>query len=366
MTTQAIPTAELTRQSWLEQRRTGIGGSDVAAICGRDKFGGTPASLYDDKLGLVPDKPPTAVMEAGRILEPTVAALYSEATERKIRSQPMRRHKEHPHMIGNIDRQLLNDPRGPGVLEIKCPGLKVFSDTKAYGLSHAYILQMQHYLEVFGYSWGSFAVFGRERWQLLHFDVERDTDIGAFLIEEERKFWRAVVNQERPSDDVPDLPDLPEVAGEVVVRTDAEWLDAIARMAEAKGLAKTAGELETAAKDRVKTLIAEWPTTGEDGYGIHEGGGYRFYHQERPGRAQHAQTVKAIEKARPLDPMKAVDAVVKGLRDVLTYEFADGDVATQVADWLLDSAIDLDTLKRVGKPFAHFQGYPLKAEAEAE
>jgi putative phage-type endonuclease len=357
MSTQVKP--EFTREGWLEQRRTGIGGSDVAALLGKDPFGGTPASLYDDKLGLVPDEPPTPVMEAGRILEPTVAALYSEATERKIRNQPMRRHREHPHMVGNIDRQILNDPRGPGVLEIKCPGLKVFADTKAYGLGVAYILQMQHYLEVFGYAWGSFAVFGRERWSLLHFDVERDTDVGAFLVEEEGKFWRAVQNRERPSEVAPELPDLPEVSGEVVVRSDPEWLVAVAALAEAKNLSKTAGELETVAKEAVKELMG--------GFGIQEGGGYRFYHNERAGRAMHAQTVKAIEKLRPLDPTKVVDAIVMGLGDAGKDIISQGyDVRAGVADWIVNCAMDLDLLKKVGKPFPHFQGFPLKAEAVTE
>ncbi len=348
MATQVKP--EITRESWLEQRRTGIGGSDVAALLGKDPFGGNPATLYDDKLGLVPDEPPTPVMEAGRILESTVAMLYSEATDRKIRSQPMRRHKEHPFMVGNIDRQILKDPRGPGVLEIKCPGLKVFADAKAYGLGVAYILQMQHYLEVFGYAWGSFAVFGRERWKLLHFDVERDADVGAFLVEEETKFWRAVENRERPSEVAPDLPDLPEVSGEVVVRSDPEWLVAVAALAEARNLTKTAGELEAVAKGAVKSLMG--------GFGIQEGGGYRFYHQERPGRAQHAQTVKAVQKTTPLDPIKVLEWVNANLNLVLTPK--------EQAAIKADCQLDWEMLAKFGKPFAHCQGYPLKVEAETE
>ncbi|KKM73191.1 hypothetical protein LCGC14_1413010 [marine sediment metagenome] len=355
MTTATVPQ---TREEWLEQRRTGIGGSDAAAICGQDDFGRTAATVYDDKLGLVPDTPPTPAMERGRHLEAVAANLYSEKTGRKIRRQPMRRHREHTFMIGNIDRQIVSDEKGVGLLELKCPGLRNFAKMKAHGLPKGYILQGAHYLEVFGYDWMSFGLFNAENWSLIHFDIERDRELGQFLVEHEGAFWRAVENRERPSEVAPDLPDLPEVSGEVVVRTDPEWLVAVAALAEARNLTKTAGELEAVAKGAVKSLMG--------GFGIQEGGGYRFYHQEREGRAQHAQTVKAIEKAGPLDPMKAVKAVVRGLRDVLTYEFADADLAVQVGDWLLGSSMDLDALKKIGKPFAHFQGYPLKVEAETE
>ncbi len=356
MTTAIVPQ---TREEWLDQRRSGIGGSDAAAICGQDDFGRTAATVYDDKLGLVPDTPPTPAMERGRHLEAVAATLYSEKTGRKIRRQPMRRHREHTFMIGNIDRQIVSDEKGVGLLELKCPGLRNFAKMKAHGLPKGYILQGAHYLEVFDYDWMSFGLFNAENWSLIHFDIERDRELGQFLVEHEGTFWRAVENRERPSEVAPDLPDLPEVSGEVVVRSDPEWLVAVAALAEAKNLTKTASELEAVAKEAVKELMG--------GFGIQEGGGYRFYHQEREGRAQHAQTVKAIENLRPLDPMKVVDAIVIGLGDAGDYITGQGyDVRGAVAEWVLDCAMDLDALKKVGKPFAHFQGFPLKVEAETE
>ncbi len=355
MSTQVKP--EPTREQWLEQRRTGFGGSDAAAICGQDDFGRTAATVYDDKLGLVPDTPPTPAMERGRHLEAVAATLYSEKTGRKIRRQPMRRHREHEFMIGNIDRQIVSDEKGVSLLELKCPGLRNFAKMKAHGLPKGYILQGAHYLEVFDYDWMSFGLFNAENWSLIHFDIERDRELGQFLIEREGKLWQAIENRERPSEVAPDLPDLPEVSGEVVVRTDPEWLVAVAALAEVKALAKTAGELEATAKDEIRRLMSTWGT-GADRYGIHEGGGWRFYHQEREGRAQHAQTVKAVQKTTPLDPIKVLEWVNANLNLVLTPK--------EQAAIKADCQLDWEMLAKFGKPFAHFQAYPLKVAAETE
>lgn len=43
------------RTAWLESRRTGIGGSDVAAVLGLNPWK-TPLDVWNDKLGISEDK----------------------------------------------------------------------------------------------------------------------------------------------------------------------------------------------------------------------------------------------------------------------------------------------------------------------
>jgi len=190
------------RLEWLKERQTGCGGSDAAPIVqGVDQYGTTISDIYDQKtaLAIVDDAEPSKPILRGRYLEPIAADEFVRLTGRKIRRQPMRRHRQYPYMIANVDRQQLNDPRGPGVLEIKAPGWQVFSDIKENGLSDGHIIQLQQYLEVWDYSWGTFAVFDSMAWEMVYFDVERNQDWGDLLIEKEAEFWVVLEEEVRPS-----------------------------------------------------------------------------------------------------------------------------------------------------------------------
>jgi len=70
-------TATTGRPAWLEWRRGGIGGSDIAAVCGLSKWG-SPFSTWASKTGLLPDSEPTPRQRLGQLLEPVIATLFHE------------------------------------------------------------------------------------------------------------------------------------------------------------------------------------------------------------------------------------------------------------------------------------------------
>ena len=43
-----IPTKNLSHENWLRLRKTGLGGSDIGAICGVNKYN-SPVKIYQDK-----------------------------------------------------------------------------------------------------------------------------------------------------------------------------------------------------------------------------------------------------------------------------------------------------------------------------
>ncbi len=375
MATQVKPTAEYhDRAAWLEARRKVVGGSDAGAVCGKDPFK-TALDVYHDKVSPVVDAPPNPDMLRGNLYEAIAVDLFVEKTGRTLRRQPMRINKQHPFMAISMDRQQVNDPRGPGYAEVKCPSPQVFRRIWAEGLPDRHILQLQHGLEVTGYEWGTFIVYDCVRPTVLFFDVERDPDVGARLVEIEGEFMQHVENKEPPPVEGLELDILlSKVEGEVLMRTDPEWTEAIASMAKAKQLLSTAKDLDALSKEMLIELMG-----GDTTPQPHQGGGYRVYYTLRDGRAQHAQTIKAIERLRPLDPMKVVGVVEGALRfnpqecvgraqhaqkgGVIHSEWPS---AEQIAGWLADCVLDLDALKKVGKSYAHFQAYPLKVEAETE
>lgn len=95
--------AEWTRADWLEWRRQGCGGSDVAAICGLSTFG-SPTSVYYDKAGLAPESPESEAMRWGQLLEPAIAAEFTERTGLHVVVPQILVHDvEHPWRRATLD-----------------------------------------------------------------------------------------------------------------------------------------------------------------------------------------------------------------------------------------------------------------------
>ena len=312
------------KHEWLKERQTGIGGSDASVILGVNPFR-TKTELWAEKIADdVIDIKPTPAMLRGTILEPVAADLYVERTGRQVRRQPMRRHPEHEFMIGNVDRQILavDGVESTGVLEIKCPGLRVMANVKARGLSDYMTVQLMHYLAVYGYEWGSFCLFNAENWDVIYFDLEADQEFIGAITEMEGDFWRDYVltGTAPPEDDEP-LIDIPEVEGELKVIDVDAWRSAAEELREAQGLRKAAAELEDTAKGALKELME---VNGLDAVEIPDLA--RLYYRFSRGRTSWKKTAEAIAK---------------------------------------DADVSVDEFKVEGKPFRTFKPYFLRTEEEA-
>src|SRR5690606_20315779 len=100
-TTATAPIAQYhDEQRCPEERKTGIGGSEVAAIFGEHPFL-TARELWERKTGRAVEQPETPAMRRGRLLEDVAAQLYSEETGRQLRRQPLRRHREHSFLLAS-------------------------------------------------------------------------------------------------------------------------------------------------------------------------------------------------------------------------------------------------------------------------
>lgn len=88
---------------WLELRRSGLGGSDMAAICGASQT--KPIEVWRAKRGLsrLGDGPGDAAWW-GQQLEPLVARKYAADSGMTLLSCPTVRHRERPWQIGTPDR----------------------------------------------------------------------------------------------------------------------------------------------------------------------------------------------------------------------------------------------------------------------
>jgi putative phage-type endonuclease len=173
------------------KRSKGIGGSDVAALCGLSKYK-TAYQLYMEKRGELPiDDSDNERMRFGRRLEKPIADEFAFRSGRKIwRQRRTMRHPEHRFMLANIDRWQERDGE-KGVYEGKNAGWQQRKLWLDGGVPEQYYLQLQHYLLVTSCRFGTFGVlFGGNEFHA--FDVERDETTIAALIGLEKDFWQRV------------------------------------------------------------------------------------------------------------------------------------------------------------------------------
>lgn len=178
----------------LEERRTGVGGSDAATILGinpyQDAYG-----LYLDKRGEAPPEDEDFLKESrywGSVLEAPVADRYAEETGYKIqKSNQLIRSKDNDFMIANIDRKVVGEEMRIGF------EAKTAARSEGWGESGsdeipAYIMcQCQHYLAVTNYDYWDLAVLIGNR-DYRQYRIAPIDGIINQLIEAEEEFWDRV------------------------------------------------------------------------------------------------------------------------------------------------------------------------------
>lgn len=182
------------RNQWLQDRRAGIGGSDVAPILGLSKWR-TPLDVYLDKRGESGPDVDNESMLWGRALEPVIRQQYSDRTGRTVRvPDSMLFHPKHEFMLANLDG-VTDDHR---LLEIKTARSGAdWGEPGTDEIPEAYALQVQHYLCVTGYAVADVAVLiGGSDFRL--YEVPADPELQDMIIDAEAAFWQRVVTGQAP------------------------------------------------------------------------------------------------------------------------------------------------------------------------
>jgi putative phage-type endonuclease len=186
------------RTNWLELRRNAIGGSDAAAILGLSKWS-SPLAVYADKMGLVPEKEDNEAMRQGRDLEEYVAQRFTEQTGLSVRRENhILVNDVNPFMHANIDRRIVGKNIG-----LECKTTSVYNDTDFEGgdVPPEYYTQCQHYMAVTGWDFWYLAVLVLNKGFYV-FEVPRNDDDIAALIEVERNFWNNHIAAKNPPEPI--------------------------------------------------------------------------------------------------------------------------------------------------------------------
>lgn len=253
-----VSTKEMAHDDWLDWRRQGLGGSDIAAICNMSRYR-SAMNVYLDKLGEIAPLEDNPKMKAGRILEPVIAEWFSEETGMKVqRRNSIFQHPKHPHMLANIDRWLPGQNAG---LECKNTAEYCKDDWAGTQAPTEYVLQCNHYMAVTGADrWYIAVLIGG--WDFQWRVIERDDDLIRNLITIEHDFWHNNVLAKVPPafshQDTDFLKQLyPESNPSESVDLPPEAYDIIKTLDEARAAKKSAEMIEDAAKNQIKGMMGE-------------------------------------------------------------------------------------------------------------
>lgn len=203
-TAPAIPTKGMPRQEWLEARRSGIGGSDIAALMGVSEYNNA-YDIYKSKVNPVLEtKEENEAAEWGHLQEPIIAKQFELKTGLKTQNiNFIMRHPDTSFAIANIDRAIVN-PEIAGnvrfkdgrlttdeILEVKTASEYLASDwgdEDTDEVPDQYQCQGQWYLYVTNAKRCYIAVLiGGNKFR--RYVVERNDDLIEVLVDVARTFW---------------------------------------------------------------------------------------------------------------------------------------------------------------------------------
>lgn len=186
----------------------GIGNCDAAAALGQDPFK-SQIRLWMEKTGRQDLLHPVQVQDNslgywGRLLEPIVAAHYTNRTGRRIRQvNATQQHPKHLWMLATVTREVVDAP-DVQLLECLCVGMNV-APLWAHGVPVYMRLRVMHLLAVTGQRAADVIVLlGGQDLQI--YRIEREEAEIAQLIKRERAFWHGVKRDRAPpslDEDVP-------------------------------------------------------------------------------------------------------------------------------------------------------------------
>lgn len=185
---------EMGSAQWLEERRKGIGGADIAAIMGLSPFR-TAFRVYQEKRKEVEDWEGNTSTDWGHLMEPAIRQFYSDKTGRDVRlPDKIMYHPKYPFMLASLDG-FTDDGR---VVEIKTARSgKGWGEPETDQIPDYYALQVHHYMTITGFQVADIPVSIAGGSPSIY-TVEADKEISEMIIEACAKFWERVQSGNPP------------------------------------------------------------------------------------------------------------------------------------------------------------------------
>ena len=195
---------DMTHEEWLEVRRKGIGGSDIAAILGFNNYK-SPLAIYLDKTDQkIPEEQENVAAEVGLELEPYLSKKFikwmatNEGIDIELFEMPeVLQHDEIDYFLVNLDRWFVHPQRGNCVVELKTT--TEFKRDLWVGdeVPDEYYCQVQWQLMITGFKCGYLVVLIGNRIVDVKLIQRNEAFIGSLKLKG-KSFWENFVEKEIP------------------------------------------------------------------------------------------------------------------------------------------------------------------------
>lgn len=202
------------KEEWLQERKKGIGGSDAAAIIGKNHYK-TNVALWEEKTGKreaedISDKP---YVKYGTEAEGLLRELFKldfPQYEVSHQENTIIKHPKYPFLFASLDGQIVDKETGElGILEIKTTNILQSMQKESWKgqIPPNYYCQVLHYLNVTGFSFVilkaqlKYDYDGDIRLETKHYLIRRsDEGVEAdikYLEQKEIEFWNEYVLKDK-------------------------------------------------------------------------------------------------------------------------------------------------------------------------
>jgi len=174
------------REEWLNNRKKGVGGSDIAAIVGLDPYK-SALDVYLDKVGEAEPVQDNDFMKAGRYMEPVVAEMFQDETGLQLITMPSTITGSKPHYLASVDRCVLGQNIPVEIKTSKRYHAEPLDKWKLQAAWYAAIMNAPGYY----IAWFTYPTFKYE-----YFDV--DHELSSMLFQAADEFWQCVETRTPP------------------------------------------------------------------------------------------------------------------------------------------------------------------------
>lgn len=250
-------------EHWLQLRSEDVTSTEVAALFDLSPYM-TVMELHYLKSGKKAlDFEETNRIKWGRRLEAVIAKGVADDLKLDIRKvNRYMRHSDVPRMGSSFDFEIVNNERGPGILEIKNVDGFIYRQSWQDNEAPEHIeIQVQHQLEVADREWAMICplVGGNEAKPFIRM---RDRAVGEAIRNAVSEFWRMVDAGEEPKPDYERdaefIISLHQAAGDQVLNTQDQTLADLLKMYKEAGAAESAAEKhKQAIKAQILDLVGD-------------------------------------------------------------------------------------------------------------
>lgn len=244
------------KEEFLKQRKSGIGGSDVAAILNVSRYK-SALDVFKDKTSETISLKGNEATYWGSKLEAVIVDRFVEDTGLNVlRSPEIKRHPNHSWAIANVDGLILDETNKPiAILEIKTANQflsKKWGEEGSDEVPIEYVAQVQWYMWIYDLPEAHIAaLIGGSNYRT--FKVYRDDELIEAMVNQCEDFWHnhVLTNTPPAPQNAEDVEKLHPKDNEQSIEADTETIKALNELKDLKTQQK---ELEKEISDREEYL----------------------------------------------------------------------------------------------------------------